>query len=141
MAVLPRTHPLAERDFVYWTDLRDERFLMSIRDPGPEIRDILISKLAAPDDRPFIKTVTAHHSVLISMIASERGVTLVCDSSASLPQGLEVVFREVRDGNGPTRLGFVAYWRRDNDSPILKQFLASLQSRPDVLAVYMSAVN
>lgn len=29
-------HPLAERDIFYWTDLKDERFEISLRDPGPE---------------------------------------------------------------------------------------------------------
>ncbi|MBN9631871.1 MAG: hypothetical protein J0I18_14890, partial [Actinobacteria bacterium] len=52
MVAFPKAHPLAARDFVYWTDLKTERFLMSRRDPGPEIQDILLSKLASPGDRP-----------------------------------------------------------------------------------------
>lgn len=54
---------------MYWTDLKNERVLMSQRDPGPEILDILLSKLTAPGERPFIKHVKAHHSVLISTVA------------------------------------------------------------------------
>lgn len=127
MVVLPETHPLAQRDFVYWTDLKSERFVMSQRDPGPEIQDVLFNKLGSPGDRPFIKRVNAHHSVMIHAVAGERGITLACESSfASQLPG--VVFREVRDGNGPTRLGFVAHWRSDNDNPTLKQFLTSLQA-------------
>lgn len=133
MVAFPKTHPLAERDFVYWTDLKNERFVMSLHDPGPEIKDILLSKLALPGDRPFIKHVKAHHSAMISAVDGERGITLACESS-SLPPWPGVVFREVRDGNGPTRLGFVAYWRRNNDNPILKQFLACLQAHPSVPA-------
>lgn len=131
MVALPRIHPLAERDFVYWTDLKNERFVMSLRDPGPEIRDILLSKLALPGDRPFIKHVEAHHTAMISAVDGDRGITLVCESS-SLPPWPDVVFREVRDGNGPTRLGFVAYWRRNNDNPVLKQFISWLQAHPAV---------
>lgn len=140
MVAFPRTHPLAERDFVYWTDLKGERFVMSLRDPGPEIKDVLLSKLALPGDRPFIKYVKAHHSAMISVVDSERGITLACESS-SLPHWPGVVFREVRDGNGPTRLGFVAYWRRNNDNPILKQFLAWLQAHPAVPTAHMGAVT
>ena len=125
MVALPKTHPLATRDFVYWTDLKSERFVMSLHDPGPEIKDILLGKLALPGDRPLIKHVRAHHTAMISVVDGERGITLACESS-SLPAWPGVVFREVRDGNGPTRLGFVAYWRRNNDNPILKQFLAWL---------------
>jgi len=140
MVAIPKAHPLAERDFVYWTDLKSERFVMSLRDPGPEIKDVLLSKLALPGDRPFIKHVKAHHTAMISAVDGERGITLACES-ASLPQWPGVVFREVRDGNGPTRLGFVAYWRRNNDNPILKQFLAWLQAHPAVPAAHVGTVN
>jgi DNA-binding transcriptional LysR family regulator len=131
MVAFPKAHPLAERDFVYWTDLKSERFLMSQLDPGPEIQDILLGKLALPGERPFIKHVKAHHSLMISAVDGERGVTLACESS-SVPPWPGVVFREVRDGNGPTRLGFVAYWRRDNNNPALQQFLKLLQAHPAV---------
>lgn len=140
MVAFHRTHPLAERDFVYWTDLKGERFVMSMRDPGPEIKDVLLSKLALPGDRPFIKHVKAHHTAMISIVDSERGISLACES-ASTPQWPGVVFREVRDGNGPTRLGFVAYWRRNNDNPILKQFLAWLQAHPAVPTAHIIAAN
>jgi DNA-binding transcriptional LysR family regulator len=140
MVAFHKTHPLAERDFVYWTDLRSERFVMSLRDPGPEIKDILLGKLALPGDRPFIKHVRAHHSAMISAVDGERGITLVCEAS-SAPLWPSVVFREVRDGNGPTRLGFVAYWRRNNENPILKQFVAWLQTHPAVPTAQIGAAN
>jgi DNA-binding transcriptional LysR family regulator len=140
MVAFHKTHPLAERDFVYWTDLRSERFVMSLRDPGPEIKDVLLSKLALPGDRPFIKHVKAHHSAMISAVDGDRGITLACESS-SAPPWPGVVFREVRDGNGPTRLGFVAYWRRNNDNPILRRFLTWLQAHPTVPPALISAAN
>jgi hypothetical protein len=37
--------------------------------------------------------------------------------------------REIRDGNGPTRPGHIAYWRRNNENPALKQMLELLQER------------
>ena len=131
MVAFPKTHPLAQRDFVYWTDLKSERFVMSLRDPGPEIKDVLLSKLALPGDRPFIKYVKAHHSATISAVDGERGITLACESS-SVPPWPGVVFREVRDGNGPTRVGYVAYWRHNNDNPALKQLRSLLQAHPAV---------
>lgn len=140
MVAFHKTHPLAERDFVYWTDLKRERFVMSLRDPGPEIKGVLLSKLTSPGDQPFIKHVKAHHSAMISAVDGDRGITLACESS-SVPPWPSVVFREVRDGNGPTRLGFVAYWRRNNDNPILKQFLALLQAHPAVPTANIGATN
>ena len=131
MVALPKTHPLGVRDFVYWTDLKNERFLMSRRDPGPEIQDILLNKLASPGDRPLIKQIMANSDHILSVVDGNRGITLTCESSAGnvLPG---VIFREVRDGNGPTRVGYVAYWRPNNDNPTLKQFLSLLKAHPAV---------
>jgi DNA-binding transcriptional LysR family regulator len=131
MAAFPKDHPLAARDFVYWTDLKNERFLMSRRDPGPEIQDVLINKLTSPGDRPIVKLVNAEREDVISMVGGNRGISLACDSATG-NAGNEVVYREVRDGNGPTRVGYVAYWRRNNDNPALKQMLTLLQAHPAV---------
>ena len=37
-----------------WIDLRDEKLLLSRRDPGPDLQDLLVAKLASPGDRPNI---------------------------------------------------------------------------------------
>ena len=131
MVAFPKDHPLAAQDFVYWTDLKSERFLMSSRDPGPEIQDLLINKLTSPGDRPLIKPVNANRESILSVVSGDRGICLTCESSTgnAMPG---VVYREVRDGNGPTRVGYVAYWRRNNDNPALKQFLSLLQAHPAV---------
>ena len=131
MVAFPKDHPLAARDFVYWTDLKSERFLMSSRDPGPEIQDLLINKLTSPGDRPLVKLVNASRESILSVVGGHRGIFLTCKSSIgnAMPN---VVYREVRDGNGPTRVGYVAYWRRNNDNPTLKRLLALLQAHPAV---------
>ena len=129
MVALPKDHKLAARDFVYWTDLKNERFLMSRRDPGPEIQDLLVNKLTSPGDRPNVKLIDANSENIFSAVSGERGISLACESSTGIiPSG--VAFREVRDGNGPTRVGYVAYWRRNNDNPALKQMLNLLQGHP-----------
>jgi DNA-binding transcriptional LysR family regulator len=56
---LPEDHVLAAGTVVYWTDLRNETVLLSQHDPGPELEDLLISKLVSPADRPKIE----HHDV------------------------------------------------------------------------------
>lgn len=75
MVALPRNHSLADRDFIYWTDLKDGRFLMSMRDPGPEIEDILLSKLTLPGDRPLIKPINAKREDVLSMVGGNRGIS------------------------------------------------------------------
>ena len=94
MVAFPKDHPLAARDFVYWTDLKNERFLMSRRDPGPEIQDVLINKLTSPGDRPLIKAVNANREDILSVVDGNRGITLTCEvldrqhpAERSLPRG------------------------------------------------------
>lgn len=132
MVAFPKGHVLADRDFIYWTELKNERFLMSIRDPGPELKDILLSKLAAPGDRPWIKPMNDNREEVLSMVGLGRGISLVCESAiGNVING--TVYREVRDGNGPTRVGLVAYWRHNNNNPALKQFVMLLQASSAVL--------
>jgi DNA-binding transcriptional LysR family regulator len=119
--------------------LKSERFIISLSDPGPEIKEVLRAKLSLSGDQPFIKHVKAHHSAMISAVDGDRGITLACESS-SIPPWPRVVFREVRDGNGPTRLSFVAYWRRNNCNPTLKKFLTWLKAHPAVPAALVSAI-
>lgn len=131
VVVLPRNHPLADRDVVYWSDLKAETFLLSQRGPGPEFLRLLISKLGclAPDrllrhdvslDR-FLTLVGAGWGILLALEGATGGI---------FPN---VVFREVHDADGPTRMSFRAYWRDDNVKPSLQTFLGLLRRRyPDL---------
>jgi DNA-binding transcriptional LysR family regulator len=75
---------------------------------------------------------------ILSVVDGRLGITVVCESAVgnALPG---VVFREIRDGNGPTRVGYVAYWRRNNDNPALKQMLSLLKAHPAVPRAVNSA--
>jgi hypothetical protein len=66
------------------------------------------------------------HDHLLTLVRCHQGIVPVCESSTGNLIA-DVVYREVRDGNGTTRLGFVAYWQRSNVNPMLKQFLVRLQ--------------
>jgi hypothetical protein len=33
-----------------------------------------------------------------------------------------LIYRELRDGKGPSRIGYSAHWRADNDNPALASF-------------------
>ena len=54
LVAAPEGHALAERESVHWIDLREEKILLSRRDPGPELRDLLIAKASlarrSPED-------------------------------------------------------------------------------------------
>lgn len=128
LLALLKEHPLASKDVVYWTDLRDETLLLSQFDPGRELEDLLMSKLVSPEDRPKIARHDVSRGIIKSLIAAGFGVSLVTESDIGVNfSGL--AYRELRDGTGPSRVGFSAHWRSDNDNPALANFLKLLGER------------
>ena len=128
LVVLPAEHPLAERVVIYWTDLRDETVILSRYDLGSEIEDLLVSKLASPDDRPKIVRHDISRGIVKSLVTMKVGVSLVLESDAGATlSGL--VYRELRDGSGPSVLSYSAYWQKDNENPALETFLKLLSER------------
>jgi DNA-binding transcriptional LysR family regulator len=128
LVTLPKDHPLTASEVVYWTDLRDETVLLSQHDPGRELEDLLNSKLVSPGDRPMIERHDVSRGAIKALVSMQMGISLVLESDlgASLPNPL---YRELRDGTGPSRLGFSAVWRADNENPALKGFLELLAER------------
>lgn len=126
VVALPEDHPLAERQVIYWPELKRERFIITHHDPGPDIRMVLFRHLAAPSDHPEIVTRRLSRESLLSEVADGQGIALQCESAAGL-SGLGVAFRPLHDGNGATRLGYIACWKPDNINPALKTFLNALK--------------
>jgi DNA-binding transcriptional LysR family regulator len=125
-------HPLAGKDEVYWTDLRGQTVLLSQYDPGRELEDLLVSKLVSPENRPKITRHDVSRGVIKSLIAAGFGVSLVTESDIGA-KFLGLTYRELRDGTGPSRVGFSAQWRSDNDNPALANFLKLLRERYPLL--------
>jgi len=130
---LAENHPLAGRNAIYWTDLRNETVLLSQHDPGRELEDLLISKLLSPADRPKIERHDVSRGIIQSLISMKLGISLVLESDIGASfAGL--VYRELRDGTGSTHVDFSAHWRADNDNPALDSFLKLLAERYPLLA-------
>lgn len=128
IVALPEDHPLAANEIIYWTDLKRERFLLSERDPGPEIQEILTSKLASSGDLPDVVRHDVSPENIKSLVGTGRGVSLMCEASIGASFA-GVVYREARDGNGTTRIGYCAYWKEYNDNPALRNFIRLLEER------------
>ncbi|MGR4931005.1 LysR family transcriptional regulator [Bradyrhizobium sp. CAR08] len=125
---LPRDHCLAAREIIYWTDLRNEKILLSQYDPGREFEDLLISKLVLPDDRPKVERHDVSRGIIKSLTSMGMGLSLVMESDIGASfAGL--VYRELQDGTGPSRVDFYAHWRDDNENPALERFLNLLAER------------
>jgi DNA-binding transcriptional LysR family regulator len=133
LIALQEDHPLADREVVYWTDLRSENLLMSQYDPYWEFEDLITSKLVSPDDRPTIEHHDVSRSILKSLISMNLGIGLMLESDVGV-RVPSIVFKELRDGTGPARVQFSVFWRAANDNPALTQFLRLLKERYPVFA-------
>jgi DNA-binding transcriptional LysR family regulator len=128
LVAAPEGHALAERDSAHWIDLREEKILLSRRDPGPELHDLLIAKAASPGDRPKIMRHRAGLANVKSLVGAGFGVTVLTEAcaGASFPG---VIYRELREGAEPARIGYSAHWRADNQNPALASILRILGER------------
>jgi DNA-binding transcriptional LysR family regulator len=128
VAALPEGHRLAASKTIAWTDLRGETLLLNLHDPGDEFQDLVVAKLASPEDRPKILRLDVSRGSLKNLVGAGFGVSLMTEScvGVNLP-GL--IFRDMRDGAGSTRIDYSAHWRRDNDNPALASFLNLLGKR------------
>jgi DNA-binding transcriptional LysR family regulator len=127
LIALTSDHPLANREVIYWTDLRSETLLMSQYDPYWEFEDLITSKLS-PDERPNIEHHDVSRSILKSLISMRLGIALVLESDVGV-QVPSIVFKELKDGTGPARVQFSAFWRRENENAALAKFLKLLKER------------
>ncbi len=131
VVALPENHPLSGRDAVHWNELKHEVFLLPQRGPGPEFLKLLISKIGYADPHRLHR-----HDVgldrLLTLVSAGWGVLLAMEGATGATY-LGIIFREVHDAEGPTRLNFRAHWRQANGNPSLRPFLDMLRERyPDI---------
>lgn len=128
VAALPEQHPLVERTQLSWPNLKGETIQISRRDPGPELLDLLRSKIVSPGDALDVCQHDTSLESLLTLVGMGRGVTLLTEAYAGL-QMPGVVYREIHDGRGPTLIRCSAYWNEANDNPVRKRFLTLLKER------------
>lgn len=128
LAALPVTHALAEQSIAHWTDLRNEKFLLHVADPGPEIRDILLGRLSVSGAKPDIRLLQCSRETILSVLGGKLGVSVVCEGStgACYP---DVVYRPIHGEQGPALIVYSGYWREDNKNPALRRFLNFIRKR------------
>jgi len=116
------------QETIHWADLTGETLLLSERDPGPEIQDLLAARLVSPADRPRVWRHDVSRESIKSLIGAGFGIGLTLEASlGAVFSG--VVHREARDGTGSVRIDHFANWRNDNRNPALAVFLKLLGER------------
>lgn len=132
LLVVPETHSLASRGYANWLDLSDELVLISSRELGPEIKEILTAKVAVIGKKARTEEHAIGGEALLSLVAADRGVSLLCEGTSHAPHaGLATL--EVHDGTGPTWLTYSVCWRKQHTNPALPSFLALLRAHRSML--------
>jgi DNA-binding transcriptional LysR family regulator len=117
--VVPVSHILANQHFVRWSDLRDQFFVVSEADPGPEIYDFLVKHLADLGIRPLIERCSVGRDNLMQIVSFGRGLTLT--SEATTATHFPGVIYKLLEGE---ILPFSAVWSPRNDNPAFRRFLS-----------------
>ncbi len=128
MVALPIGHHLVGQQSAQWVALKDEILMFPAHDPGSEIRDIVMDRLATTDFCPDIHMQETSHASILSMLGGANYITITTEAATGT-QYPDVVFRELHDSHGPVSISYSGYWRRGNQNPALRRFLSFLCAR------------
>jgi DNA-binding transcriptional LysR family regulator len=78
--VLPTDHGLSACEEIGWNDLRDEHFIVSEFNPGPEIHDYLVKHLAELGHHPTVERYGVGRDNLMKLVTHGRGLTLTSEA-------------------------------------------------------------
>lgn len=128
LVVLPVDHELLTKDRIYWQDLRREVFVVQSGGLGPSFGNLIAARLTEQSKSPAIIRQNTSLESVVSIVSAKRFITIATEASHGVSWP-DVEFREVFDGNGPTRLDYAFYWRANNANPALKQFFTMIGER------------
>jgi len=132
IAALPDSHALGRAERARWPDLAGEKFLLPQQGPGQELETLIAVKLrnTAATERTVRQDVSLDR--LLSLVGAGYGALLMFEGATGVRyEG--VVYHEVWDDEGPTRVPFTDFWRDANGNPALQSFLSMLREHhPDL---------
>lgn len=123
VAVLPRDHHLAGRDALDLGELRDDPWIMFPRTNDPPVHDRITGLCKSSGFTPRVVFEMGHMLTRLGLVASGYGVHLVHRAWQLMPYP-GVVYIPVTP---TTNIVVSCFWRKDNDSDLLKKLLAVAQ--------------
>lgn len=133
IVAVPEHHRFRSAREINWPDLAEERILLPQRGPGPELERLLMTKCPSFPAQRIMKHDTGLDR-LLSLVGADFGVLLMLEGATGVRCD-GVVYRELHEACGATRLNFSAYWRSSNANPTLGSFVGMLCERyPDLSA-------
>ena len=127
-AVLPNDHGLAEREQIYWHDMRRDVFVVPAGGLGPIFGNLIAARLTGQGKRPNIILQDTSLESVLSMVAAKRYISIATEASQGIAW-TDLRFVEIHDPTGPTRLEYALYWRAANDNPALQRFFKLIEER------------
>ncbi len=125
------SHALAEQDRLYWTDLRAKGFIVTADDPGPDLRDLAVSRLSGPGHAPIVTVQKVSRENLPALVSDQTLALLA--GSAPAGAARRYAFRPIHDAFGPTSIEYRAYWHRDNGRASLGHLLDLVDDRLGIM--------
>lgn len=121
-------------NLINWSDLAEERILLPHDGLGIELEILLALKVGEYSQRQVVRQCSGLDRTL-SLVRAEFGILLMLEGATGVHLD-DVVYREVQDSDGPTRVNFSAYWREANGNPTVAPLVAILSQRyPDLTVV------
>ena len=112
---------LADRERLKWEDVADATFVVSAREPGPEIHDYIIRRVSDLGRTATVRRHRLGREGIMTLVGLGLGVSLVADHwrGVSYPN---VAFVPI--GDDEERVPFALAWRPENDNPALRRFVS-----------------
>lgn len=114
-------HPLSGRAALDWPELRKEHFIVPLAEPGPEVHDYIVRRVADYSTYPDISYRRVTQETLMHMVAIGDGITVVSEGLTSM----NYPRLALRPLMAPEDIvPFSAVWSPLNDNPALRRFIS-----------------
>ncbi|KKI92030.1 LysR family transcriptional regulator [Bacillus sp. SA1-12] len=120
IAVVPKSHPIAQLASISLADLSTEQFILVEREIWPSWYDDIISKCHDAGFSPNIRQGVKEIQTVIGLVASGLGISIVPRSTSNFHMR-DVTYVNIEQ-EAP-RVEMSLAWRTDEDSILVKQFL------------------
>lgn len=127
VAILPEDHPLADRDPIPLGALAGEPFVMVPRSREPNLHDLYVTMCRQAGFGPRVVQEANRIHTIVALVATGMGVALASASVARFSRP-GAVYRRLE--GPPIEVGIAVAWRRDDASPVLRNFLALAKEIP-----------
>ena len=122
-ALLPDTHPLADRDSIHLAELADEKFIGMSEETFPGRNDRIRDTCRCAGFTPNLYLFADSHASMITLVAAGQGVAIMPNEAEALPHP-KVVFVPLHHPIYYARS--TAVWRKETPTPSLNRFLKIL---------------